>query len=128
MTDSTQGKMARGAVWMVMFKLIERGMGLISTLILARLLSPGDFGTVAMALSFIIMAELLSAFSFDVAIIHNQSATPAHFNSAWTCNFLLGFAITLIFGLIANYFTALWFTRLAFEWIIAKFQPARLSI
>ncbi len=39
-----------------------------------------------------------------------------------------GFAITLIFGLIANYFTSLWFTRLAYEWIITKFQPARLSI
>jgi len=39
-----------------------------------------------------------------------------------------GFAITMIFGLIANYFTALWFTRLAFEWITTKFQPERLSI
>ncbi|MFH1018755.1 MAG: protein translocase subunit SecD, partial [Pseudomonadota bacterium] len=39
-----------------------------------------------------------------------------------------GFAITLIFGLIANYFTALWFTRLTYEWIVTKFQPARLSI
>jgi protein-export membrane protein SecD len=39
-----------------------------------------------------------------------------------------GFAITLIFGLIANYFTALWFTRLTYEWVITKFQPARLSI
>jgi preprotein translocase subunit SecD len=39
-----------------------------------------------------------------------------------------GFAITLIFGLIANYFTALWFTRLTYEWILTKFQTARLSI
>ncbi len=39
-----------------------------------------------------------------------------------------GFALTLIFGLIANYFTALWFTRMAFEWIITRFQPKRLSI
>ncbi|HMQ10903.1 MAG TPA: protein translocase subunit SecD [Oligoflexia bacterium] len=39
-----------------------------------------------------------------------------------------GFAITLIFGLIANYFTALTFTRLFFEWILNKFQPKRLSI
>ncbi len=39
-----------------------------------------------------------------------------------------GFAITLIFGLIANYFTALWFTRLAFDWAVVKFQPQKLSI
>jgi lipopolysaccharide exporter len=102
MPASTQSKMARGAVWMVLFKLVERGLGLISTLILARLLAPADFGVVAMALSFIFMAELLSAFSFDVAIIHNQSATPSHYNSAWTCNFLLGLSITVLMVAIAS--------------------------
>lgn len=75
---------------MILFRLVERSLGLISTLILARLLVPGDFGMVAMAMSFIAMAELLSAFNFDTAIIQNQSATPAHFNSAWTCSMLLG--------------------------------------
>ncbi len=81
---------------MVLFKLVERGLGLISTLILARLLAPEDFGVIAMALSFIAMAELLSAFSFDTAIIQNQSATKAHYNSAWTCSVLLGLSITLL--------------------------------
>lgn len=39
-----------------------------------------------------------------------------------------GFAITLIFGLIANYFTAIWFTRILYEWYVGKFNPERLSI
>ncbi|WP_372657334.1 oligosaccharide flippase family protein [Hydrogenophaga sp.] len=101
MTDSTQVKMAKGAVWMILFKLVERGLGLISTLILARLLAPGDFGVVAMAMSFIAMAELMSAFSFDTAIIHNQDATEEHYNSAWTCSFLLGLIITLMMVAVA---------------------------
>lgn len=96
MNDSTQMRMAKGAVWMILFRLVERGLGLISTLILARLLAPQDFGVIAMALSFIAMAELLSAFSFDAAIIQNQSATPAHYNSAWTCSFVLGIGITVL--------------------------------
>jgi len=60
--------MARGALWMVLFKLLERSLGLISTLILVRLLSPADFGIVAMATSFIFMAELLAAFGFDLRL------------------------------------------------------------
>ncbi len=96
MSDSVHAKMARGAVWMVLFKFVERGLGLISTLILARLLTPADFGVVAMAVAFISMAELLGAFGFDVAIIHNQRATDAEYNSAWTCNILLGACIALI--------------------------------
>lgn len=91
--------MARGAVWMILFKWVERGLGLLSTLILVRLLSPADFGMVSMALSFIFMAELLSAFSFDVALIQNQSATHDHYNSAWTANIMLGAFISL--GMLA---------------------------
>ncbi len=96
MSSGLQGKMAKGAVWMVLFKLVERSLGLVSTLILARLLLPADFGVVAMALSFIFMAELLTAFGFDVALIQNQNATIAHYNTAWTGNVLLGLMITVL--------------------------------
>lgn len=96
MSNSLQHRMATGAIWMVLFKLVERSLGLISTLILARLLGPADFGVVAMAISFIAMAELLTAFSFDIAIIHNQSATEEHYNTAWTCNVLLNLCVTLL--------------------------------
>jgi lipopolysaccharide exporter len=81
---------------MVLFKLIERSLGLVSTLILARLLGPDDFGVVGMALSFIFMAELLMAFGFDTALIQNRAATDAHYNTAWTCNILLGLSVTLL--------------------------------
>jgi O-antigen/teichoic acid export membrane protein len=37
-------KMASGAMWMVLFKLIDKSIGLMSTLLLARLLLPTDFG------------------------------------------------------------------------------------
>lgn len=96
MTSGVQGKMARGAVWMVAFKLLERSIGLISTLILARLLAPEDFGVVAMAMTFIAMAELLTAFGFDIALIQNRGATVDHYHAAWTGNVLLGLGITAV--------------------------------
>jgi lipopolysaccharide exporter len=102
MLDTIQQRMARGALWMVLFKFVERSLGLISTLILARLLTPEDFGVVAMALSFIFMAELLSAFGFDIALIHNQSATRADYDSAWTGNALLGLVITTLMLCLAH--------------------------
>ena len=39
-----------------------------------------------------------------------------------------GFAITLIFGLIANYITALWFSKLVYDWWAHQFQPKTLSV
>jgi len=87
---------------MVLFKLVERGLGLVSTLILVRILLPADFGIVAMALSFISMAEALTALGFDIALIQNQQATKAHYNTAWTGNLLLGTAITVLMLALAG--------------------------
>lgn len=96
MNASVEGRMARGALWMLLFKFIERSLGFISTLILVRLLAPADFGLVAMAMSFIAMAELLAAFGFDIALIQNQNATEDLYHTAWTCNLLLGASVALV--------------------------------
>jgi O-antigen/teichoic acid export membrane protein len=96
MGHSVQHKMAAGALWMLCFKLADRGFGLITTLILARVLAPSDFGVVAMASSFILMAQLMTSFDFDIAIIQNQKVTTDHYSTAWTCNLLLGLSVTLL--------------------------------
>ena len=83
-------EIARGAGWMVLFKIAERSLGLISTIILARLLVPADFGLVAMAISVIAMVEIATAFSFDVMLIHRKAPSQELYNSAWTLNILLG--------------------------------------
>jgi len=82
--------MAKGAAWMVGFKLLDKAIGLISTIFLARLLIPEDFGIVAMATSVIAVIELLQAFSFDVVLIQRQDATRDDYDTAWTLNALLG--------------------------------------
>jgi lipopolysaccharide exporter len=105
-SSDIQRKMAHGAAWMLLFKFAERSLGLISMLILVRLLSPTDFGITAMAGSFILMAEMLTAFSFDVNLIQNQNATEEHYSSAWTCNVLLGLTITALMLAAAPAITA----------------------
>ncbi len=92
--------MASGALWMVFFKLLDKSISLLSTVLLARLLLPTDFGVVAMATSFIVMLEALSAFGFDTALIQRQSTSPAHFDTAWTFNVVMGLSIgTLMLAL-----------------------------
>ena len=95
-------KVAKGAIWMVMFKLAERSLGLISTIILARLLIPEDFGLVAMAMSIIAALELLGAFSFDIALIQKQDASRKHYDTAWTFNVLFGIVCALVLWALAD--------------------------
>ena len=60
---------------MVMFKTLSRFLGLISTMILARILVPEDYGLIAMAMSFYVLIEIMAAMGFDVSsfgILHNS--------------------------------------------------------
>jgi lipopolysaccharide exporter len=109
--------MARGAGWMVLFKMIERSLGLLSTLVLVRVLSPEDFGVVAMAMSFIAVAELVTAFGFDLALIQKQNANETHFNLAWSCNLMLGAAVTVIM-LAAAWPISLFYGRSEVFWVV----------
>lgn len=84
-----KGEMARGAAWMVLFRLFDRSIGIVSTVVLARLLLPADFGLVAMAMSVIAIIELATAFSFDIALIQKKDPTREHYDTAWTLNLLV---------------------------------------
>jgi lipopolysaccharide exporter len=55
--------MAKGAVWMTTFKIVDRCTGILSTSILARLLVPADFGLIALATSVIAVLEVFGAFA-----------------------------------------------------------------
>lgn len=99
--------MAKGAAWMVLFRVFERSIGVLSTLILARLLIPADFGLIAMAMSFVAILELLWTFTFDNALIQNATAGRSHYDTAWTLNVCLGLIIAA--GLAAVSYPAAWF-------------------
>ncbi len=94
-------KIAKGAVWMVAFKFLDRGIGLISTLILARMLVPADFGLVAMAMIINSALSLLVSFSFDIQLIQNPKAGPDHFNTAWTFNVIFALVCGICMAAIA---------------------------
>ncbi|MFK8016062.1 MAG: lipopolysaccharide biosynthesis protein [Gammaproteobacteria bacterium] len=83
---SLRSQTARGVAWMMLLKLAIRSLSFVSTLILVRLLSPEDFGLVAMAMVFIAIMDVFTWFSFDVVLIQKQTAERVHYDTAWTFN------------------------------------------
>jgi len=98
---ATTRQIAHGAAWMMGLKLLERSIGLISTVILARLLMPTDFGLVAMAIAVVALLELMAAFGFDTALIQRQQTRREHYDTAWTLNVLFGLAIAALVVMLA---------------------------
>lgn len=88
-------RIAAGMAWTVGFRLIDRMLGLISTVVLARLLLPADFGLVGMATAVLAMIEVFRGLGFEAALIRNSEATRTDFDTAWTLNVLLGLLCAL---------------------------------
>jgi O-antigen/teichoic acid export membrane protein len=93
--------MATGIAWMSLMRIGVKTLGLLSTVVLARLLVPADFGLVAMAMSVIGALELLRAFSFDVALIQRQDADRSYYDTAWTLNIVFGVVLAVLVLLAA---------------------------
>lgn len=85
---ATGRQIAKGAAWMMSFKLLDKSVGLISTLVLARVLTPADFGLVAMATALVALLELMGTLSFNSAIIQCQDTERGRCDTGWTFNLM----------------------------------------
>lgn len=75
---------------MISARLTDRLIGLVSTLVLARLLTPADFGLVAMAMAVIGLIELASAFGFEVQLLRMAQPSRAQYDTVWSLNAIFG--------------------------------------
>ncbi|MEH8018987.1 lipopolysaccharide biosynthesis protein [Rheinheimera muenzenbergensis] len=118
MSNATPGlgkKIAIGAAWSVLTRLSIKGLGFISTIILARLLFPADFGIMAACMAMVAFFEIFTSFSFDINIIQKDNVTDDTLNSAWTCKLLSGLLLAILLFI-------------ASPWISAFFNDPRLTL
>lgn len=94
-------QIVHGVAWLMSFKVLDKGVGFLSTLLLARLLAPSDFGLVAMAMAVLAVTQLMSAFGFDTALIQRQDAGRELFDTAWTFNVIFGVSIATVLVVLA---------------------------
>lgn len=74
----------RGALLAVAMRWSDRLLGTLSTLILARLLVPDDFGLVAMATVVVGLLEVLLDLGVSTALVQGDRADSDDFHTAWT--------------------------------------------
>ncbi len=75
---------------MVFARFAVRGIGVVSTMILARLLLPADFGLVALATMLVAAVEIMAEFNFDLWLIRHADAERRHYDTVWTLSVLRG--------------------------------------
>jgi O-antigen/teichoic acid export membrane protein len=74
----------------------EKAIFLVRLIVLANLLTPLDFGLLAIASLAIDVLMRLSNFGMTTALVQLDNASQDHYDSAWTLDLLRALAITLI--------------------------------
>lgn len=84
-----------GAVWAVLRRGGQELVAIPTSIIMARLLAPEEFGIAAAASFFILLASRLTQFGFNAAIVRVKELRPDHTSSVFVVNLVLGLSMYL---------------------------------
>ncbi|ENO78189.1 lipopolysaccharide biosynthesis protein [Thauera sp. 63] len=99
-----------GAFLAIAMRWTDRLIGLLSTIILARILVPADFGIIATASIVIALADVLLEMGVYMVLMQTKAPTPAHYDTAWTIR-LIQTSIMTVGVLLAAPFAAEYFNN-----------------
>lgn len=106
--EDLKSKTARGLLWGGLNSGVGQLVGLVFGIVMGRLLSPSDYGMMAMISVFSLVATALQDSGFKTALANEEAPTDGDYNSVFWFNILMGFGLyALLFAaapLIAAYY------------------------
>ena len=89
-------RVLQGTAWLLLGRFVSQAIGLVSTLVAARLLMPEDFGLVAVAVSLFTIAGAVVELPVGVALVQLKTVTHRDFDTAWTLNVIRGVIVSVM--------------------------------
>lgn len=97
-------KVIQGGMWMSSLQIASRCLSLATTVILARLLVPGDFGLMGIALLAMGTIETFSQLGLEGALVQKKGEIKEYLDTAWIALIIRGIMISAIL----YFFASLW--------------------
>ncbi|MBU1044125.1 MAG: lipopolysaccharide biosynthesis protein [Candidatus Omnitrophica bacterium] len=96
-------KIVHGGMWIFLWRIIEKLLGLIRLIVVARLLSPNDFGLLGVAALVTAILNIFIESGFNQALIQKKETIQKFLNTAWTVQAIRGVFIFAIIWFIAPF-------------------------
>ena len=110
MAESLKEKTAKGLFWGAMNNGAMQVIGLAVGIVLGRLLSPSDYGMIAMITVFSLIATALQNSGFITALTNLKQPTNNDYNSVFWFNITIGFLLYVILFFSAPWIAAYYHT------------------
>ena len=98
----TSSRLISGGLLLSGARMVVNVLGIVSTIVLARLLTPDDFGLVALGTTIMTIISAATEMSLGNALINHKRPTRDHLNTAWTLGVLRGLILGAILALGAR--------------------------
>lgn len=85
----------KGASWLGAFKFFTRFLSFFRTIIVARILSPYQFGIFGIATLILSLIEILTETGINVFLVQKKEDVDKYINTAWVVSILRGFLISI---------------------------------
>mgnify|MGYP001561680200 FL=1 len=94
--DSISQRVMRSGFWAAFFKIAERALRFVRTVVLARLLAPSDFGLFCIACIALEMLQIFTETGFHDALVQKKNNTEEYLDAAWTIEVIRGSLLSLL--------------------------------
>jgi O-antigen/teichoic acid export membrane protein len=99
--SSLRSRVVRGGAWMLISNIANNVSFALALYILARLLTPGDYGLVGILISYNIFINHITELGLGAAIVQRASLQDTHINTVFWTNLFMGLGLCLVSVLIA---------------------------
>lgn len=103
MPESLKSKAANSVMWSAVERFSVQGIQFILTIIIARLVSPSDYGLIAMLGIFLAIAQTFIDSGFSNALIQKQDRTETDFSTVFYFNIVVGVVVYLLLYLCSPF-------------------------
>ncbi len=96
MAESLRGKTLKGMIWSFAENFSLQGIQFIIGILLARVLSPSDYGMVGMLAIFTAVSQTLINSGFSTALVRKNDRTQADLSTTFYFNIVVGFVLYFV--------------------------------
>ena len=92
---------AKAVGWLALARISTKLIDFCLLIILGRVLSPADFGLVALAMTLIVMLELIADLPVGQVLVRMEEPRPEHYDTAFTLSLIRAVALGLVYVALA---------------------------
>ncbi|HEI8865692.1 lipopolysaccharide biosynthesis protein [Serratia sp. AKBS12] len=97
MTHSLKERAVSGMIWSIVERFLVQGVQFGISIVLARIISPSDFGLIGMVAIFIVLSDIIINSGFTQALIQKKDRTQTDYSTVFYFNLLVS---VILYGII----------------------------